>query len=181
LEFELAKFLFKHAEMPVNQMDTLLEIWATLLLELGSNPLFTNHTDLYHVIDSMSVGAVKWENFKITYKCKQDVQDEPDEQDEVIELGSQDVIHNLLGCTDFKDQMDFMPYQEFDATSDQRCWEDFMSGDWAWDKADKIISSNPLAARATLVPIILGSDKTTVSVATGQMDYYLLSHTKGVW
>ena len=29
-------------------------------------------------------------------------------------------------------------------------------------------------ARATLVPIILGSDKTTVSVATGQTDYYPL-------
>ncbi|KAI5982896.1 hypothetical protein F5J12DRAFT_899934 [Pisolithus orientalis] len=90
LEFELAKFLFKHAEMPANQINMLLEIWAASLLELGGNPLFANHTDLYHVIDSMSVGAVKWENFKITYKCKWDVQDEPDEQDEVIKLGSQD-------------------------------------------------------------------------------------------
>ncbi|KAI5982895.1 hypothetical protein F5J12DRAFT_788021 [Pisolithus orientalis] len=49
-----------------------------------------------------------------------------------------------------------------------------MLGDWAWDKADKIIGNNPSAARATLVPIILGSDKTTVSIATGQTDYYLL-------
>ncbi|KAI6144676.1 hypothetical protein BKA82DRAFT_4330895 [Pisolithus tinctorius] len=144
LEFELAKFLFKCAEMPANQIDTLLEIWATLLLELGGNPLFANHTDLYCVIDSMSVGTVKWENFKITYKHKWD------------------------------DQMDFMPYWEFNATSDQRCWEDFMLGNWAWGESDKIISDNPSAARATLVPIILGSDKPTVSIATGQTDYYPL-------
>ncbi|KAI6006244.1 hypothetical protein F5J12DRAFT_905734 [Pisolithus orientalis] len=80
-------------------------------------------------------------------------------------------------CTDFKDQMDFVPYQEFNATSDQRCWEDFMSGNWAWDEVvctGFVSINNPLAARATLVPIILGSDKTTVSIATGQMDYYLL-------
>ena len=79
--------------MPANQIDTLLEIWAALLLGLGGNPLFTDHTDLYRVIDSMSVGAVKWENFKITYKRKWNGEDEPDEQDEVIELtgqGSQD-------------------------------------------------------------------------------------------
>ncbi|KAI6039615.1 hypothetical protein EDC04DRAFT_2867920 [Pisolithus marmoratus] len=56
----------------------------------------------------------------------------------------------------------------------QRHWEDFMSGDWAWEEADKIISINSLTTRATLVPIILGSDKTTVSIATGQMDYYPL-------
>ncbi|KAI6008314.1 hypothetical protein F5J12DRAFT_905371 [Pisolithus orientalis] len=177
IEFELAKFLFKHAEMLANQINTLLEIWATSLLKLGGNPLFTNHMDLYHVIDSMSVGTVKWENFKITYKHKRDGQDELDEQDKVIELGGPDpcqVIHNLLGHADIKDEMDFVPYQEFDATSDQRHWEDFMLGNWAWDEVDKIISDNPSVGRATLVPIILGSDKTTVSVATGQTDYYPL-------
>ena len=160
MEFELAEFLFKRAEMPANQIDMLLEIWSASLLELGGNPLFTDHTDLYRVIDSMSVGEVKWEIFKITHKRKQDGQDG---QDEVIELaqGSQDgeddqdgpeapwmsdvydvwyqdprqVVHNLLGRTDIKDEMDFIPYQEFDATNDQRHWEDFMSGDWAWDEA----------------------------------------------
>ncbi|KAI6009051.1 hypothetical protein EDC04DRAFT_2581766, partial [Pisolithus marmoratus] len=200
LEFELAKFLFKHVEMPASQIDTLLKIWATSLIELGGNPLFSNHTDLYHVIDSMSVGAVKWENFKITYKCKCKDGQNMDEQDELIKLaglGGQDgqdepdapwmfdvydiwyqdlhqVIHNPLRCTNIKDEMDFIPYQEFNVTNEERHWEDFMSGDWAWEEVDKIISINLLTARATLVPIILGSDKTTVSVATRQMDYYPL-------
>ncbi|KAI5992849.1 hypothetical protein EDC04DRAFT_2872713 [Pisolithus marmoratus] len=193
VQFELAKFLFKHAEMPASQIDTLLKIWATSLIELGSNPLFANHTDLYRVIDSMSVGAVKWENFKITYKCKRQDGQNADEQDELIKLaglGGQDgqdepnapwmfdvydvwyqdphqVIHNLLRCTDIKDEMDFIPYQEFNATNKQRHWEDFMSGDWAWEEADKIISVNSLTTGATLAPIILGSDKTTT-------DYYPL-------
>ncbi|KAI6008460.1 hypothetical protein EDC04DRAFT_2871492 [Pisolithus marmoratus] len=177
-EFELAKFLFKHTEMLASQINTLLKIWATSLIELGGNPLFANHTDLYHVIDSMSVGAVKWENFKITYKCKHQDGQNADEQDELIELaglgGPCQVIHNLLRCTNIKDEMDFIPYQEFNAMNKQRHWEDFMLGDWAWEEADKIISVNPSTTGATLAPIILGSDKTTVSIATGQMDYYPL-------
>ncbi|KAI6024354.1 hypothetical protein EDC04DRAFT_2869494 [Pisolithus marmoratus] len=39
---------------------------------------------------------------------------------------------------------------------------------------DQIIHGNPSMVGATLVPIILGSDKTTVSIVTGQTDYYLL-------
>ncbi|KAI6009063.1 hypothetical protein EDC04DRAFT_2610780 [Pisolithus marmoratus] len=58
---------------------------------------------LYHVIDSMSVGAVKWENFKITYKCKCKDGQNMDEQDELIKLaglGGQDGQDepDALGC-----------------------------------------------------------------------------------
>ncbi|KAG2737105.1 hypothetical protein P692DRAFT_201677171, partial [Suillus brevipes Sb2] len=52
-------------------------------------------------------------------------------------------------------------------------WQDFMSGDWGWAQAD-IISKDADTHGSTFVPVILGSDKTTVSVATGQNDYYPL-------
>lgn len=39
---------------------------------------------------------------------------------------------------------------------------------------DKIAAENPGNHGAMLVPIILGSDKTTVSVATGNNEYYPL-------
>ncbi|KAG1807397.1 hypothetical protein EV424DRAFT_1647048 [Suillus variegatus] len=48
-----------------------------------------------------------------------------------------------------------------------------MSGDWAWNQVD-IISEDPETLGSTFVPVILGSDKTTVSVATGANDYYPL-------
>ena len=48
-----------------------------------------------------------------------------------------------------------------------------MSGDWAWKEAD-IISQDPATHGAMLVPVVLGSNKTTVSVATGQNKYYPL-------
>ena len=70
----------------------------------------------------------------------QDGQDEPEApwMSDVYDVWYRDlrqVVHNLLGRTDIKDEMDFVPYREFDATNDQRHWEDFMSGDWAWDEA----------------------------------------------
>jgi hypothetical protein len=37
-----------------------------------------------------------------------------------------------------------------------------------------VISKDPLTHGSMFVPIILGSDKTTVSVATGQNEYYPL-------
>jgi len=48
-----------------------------------------------------------------------------------------------------------------------------MSGDWAYKQAD-IIAKDPMTHGSVFVPVILGSDKTTVSVATGQTDYYPL-------
>ncbi|KIM58835.1 hypothetical protein SCLCIDRAFT_27705 [Scleroderma citrinum Foug A] len=46
-----------------------------------------------------------------------------------------------------------------------------MSGNWAWTQADTI-AEDEATYGVTFVPIILGSDKTTVSVATGQNDYW---------
>ncbi|KAI5981089.1 hypothetical protein EDC04DRAFT_2875105 [Pisolithus marmoratus] len=179
--------------MLAKKINTLLDFWAALLLLLGGTPLFANRKDLYCMIDHTSVGTVQWENFKIQHK--HDVQHAPDEQNEQDEQGKlieledgQDgldrleapwmfdtydvwyrdpcqVVHNLLVCADIKDEMDFMPYQEFNGANEQRCWENFMSGDWAWN--DAIIHGDPFMVGATLVPIILGSDKTTVSVVTG--------------
>lgn len=73
-----------------------------------------------------------------------------------------------------------------------------MSGDWAWKQAvqyfpisficstsshftlqDKI-AEDPTTHGATFCPIILGSDKTTVSVATGAHDYWPLYISNGL-
>ncbi|KAH8978470.1 hypothetical protein EDB86DRAFT_3090503 [Lactarius hatsudake] len=68
--------------------------------------------------------------------------------------------------------MDFGPYRAFDKDG-THVYEHMMSGDWAWEQATKIARDLRTHGSA-FVPIILGSDKTTVSVATGQTDYYPL-------
>ncbi|KAN0078151.1 hypothetical protein V8E55_010208 [Tylopilus felleus] len=83
------------------------------------------------------------------------------------------VIDDIIGNVDFENLMDFVPYREYDTETNTRRWRDFMSSDWAWEEAD-LIARDLASHGALLMPIILGSDKTTVSVATGQHDYYLL-------
>ncbi|KAJ6607747.1 hypothetical protein B0H10DRAFT_1956000 [Mycena sp. CBHHK59/15] len=88
------------------------------------------------------------------------------------------VLHQQLANPDFKGEMDFAPKQVF-GEGDSREYQDFMSGNWAWRQAD-IIVEDPATHGSTFVPIILGSDKTTVSVATGQNEYYPLYMSNGL-
>ncbi|KAL4066172.1 hypothetical protein J3A83DRAFT_4360405 [Scleroderma citrinum] len=163
LDFELTEFLFAQAEMPAKKIDMLLEIWAASLLALGREPLYANHTDLYHVIDSISLARLS--NNMAPWMSN---------THNVWYQDPHKVIHNLLACTDFIGEMNYVPYWKYDAANDKRCWQDFMSGDWAWQEADRIISEDPTTVRATLILIILGSNKTTVLVATGQTNHYPL-------
>ncbi|KIJ67663.1 hypothetical protein HYDPIDRAFT_25142 [Hydnomerulius pinastri MD-312] len=48
-----------------------------------------------------------------------------------------------------------------------------MSGDWAWEQVD-IITEDQNTLGSTFVPIILGSNKTTVSVGMGNNEFYPL-------
>ncbi|KIK34572.1 hypothetical protein CY34DRAFT_97728 [Suillus luteus UH-Slu-Lm8-n1] len=84
-----------------------------------------------------------------------------------------EVVQNMLTNPDYATEMDYRPYRKFSTDGNACQWQDFMSGDWAWNQAD-IISKDPDTTGSTFVPVILGSDKKTVSVATGASDYYPL-------
>ncbi|KAI6142023.1 hypothetical protein BKA82DRAFT_4331589 [Pisolithus tinctorius] len=95
------------------------------------------------------------------------------------------INHTILGdvqwenfCISYTGDMDYWPFQEYESATDKRQWEDFMSGDWVWTQVD-IISRDSTTHGSTFVPIILGSDKTTMSVATSQNDYYPLYLSTG--
>lgn len=90
--------------------------------------------------------------------------------------------------------MDFAPKRVF-VVDGSREYGDFMSGNWAWKQAvhphlvprpfsdaesQDEIARDPKTHGAVFVPAILGSDKTTVSVATGQNDYYPLYLLNGL-
>ncbi|KAI6009093.1 hypothetical protein EDC04DRAFT_2871413 [Pisolithus marmoratus] len=113
------------------------------------------HKDLYSTIDRTCLGDVKWQNFSIKY--------------------SQNLDKPAPWINpDLTAQMDYRPYHEYDLKIGKCHFQDFMSGDWVWDQADIIANDHPECKGSTFVPIILGSDKTTISVAMGQHDYYPL-------
>ncbi|EIW82031.1 hypothetical protein CONPUDRAFT_152917 [Coniophora puteana RWD-64-598 SS2] len=152
-----------------------MDLWGVLLTKHHDHPPFANHTDMYKTIDTIRAGEVPWESFMMSYKGPRPAHDVPPWMDQTYDVwfcDPQTIIKNMLGNPDFKDSMDYTPYREFDVLGSRR-WEDMFSGDWAWDQVDEI-AKDPAAAGCTFVPVILGSDKTTMSVATSHTEYYPL-------
>jgi Plavaka transposase len=168
--------------MSANSIDSLSQLMRATLIAHGVQPgdidLFERNDNLLATIDSTLVGDVPWQSFSMSY-------DGPLPQAQAGNIpmwmttsydvwyrDPRELLQNMLANRDFNGEFDYVPYREFDAKKTRR-WRDFMSGDWAWKEADSI-AHNPDTHGAMLVPLILGSDKTTVSVATGQNEYYPL-------
>ena len=99
------------------------------------------------------------------------------------------LLKNMLANPEFASFFDYSLYRQFDDKGNCQ-YEHLMSGDWAWMQAvitllvsllaytkiypKDIISKDPAMHGAMFVPIILGSDKTTVSVAMGHTEYWPL-------
>jgi hypothetical protein len=110
---------------------------------------------------------------------------------ETYELNVRNVLHVLegqLADRDFNDSCNYSPYKEFDPKGN-RVWSNLLSGEWAYREAvsssfsvvfvsldthliQDEIAKLPGTRGAMLVPVIAGSDKTTVSVATGSQEYH---------
>ncbi|KAF8508678.1 hypothetical protein BU17DRAFT_77929 [Hysterangium stoloniferum] len=163
-QFELAELLYSKGQMLAGNIDQLMKIWAMHGDEHGEESPFLNHNDLYKTIDTTTIGDVPWQYFITTY------------DNEILQVGEVHswmtakhtvwfhnphlLVHNILSNPDFKDTFDTSPYQEHDT-----------NGNWASRHAN-IITKDVTTHGSMFVPIILGSDKTTVSVATGHTEYW---------
>ncbi|KAG2082117.1 hypothetical protein BD769DRAFT_1633461 [Suillus cothurnatus] len=138
-------------------------------------PPFADHKDLYNVIDATQLGDVPWQSFSVQYtgECPEVVPPWMNDEFEVWYRDPRAMAYNILANPTFKDEINYTPFHEYNASDNTCQWKDFMSGDWAWQQADTI-SKDPETHGSALVPIILGSDKTTVSVGTGNTEYYPL-------
>ncbi|KAI5992692.1 hypothetical protein EDD15DRAFT_2167831 [Pisolithus albus] len=179
LEFEMAEFLFTRSQMPQAQVDMLMRLWVASMLHHNDQAPFADHTDLHRVIDAIPLGDVPWKSIQAQYSGNIPDEGAASWMRKSYEVWFRDpnpIVENLLGNPDFNNHFDYMPYREF-KPSGQRRWENMMSGNWAWNYAvhqRDMLAGDPSMHGAMLVPIILGSNKTTVSVTTGQNDYYPL-------
>ncbi|KAG2052553.1 hypothetical protein BDR06DRAFT_983099 [Suillus hirtellus] len=166
--------------MSAGDINKLMHLWGLGLTHHGDAPPFVDHWDLYSTIDKTPIGDIPWQSFLMKYSAD----DDPNSNltlwmDMTYTMWFCDpctIIHNMLGNPNFKNEIDYAPYWEWKGTGDSATcqWCNMMSGDWAWDQAVNNIAKDPATYGSTFVPVILRSDKTTVSVVTGQNDYYLL-------
>ncbi|KAG8212971.1 hypothetical protein J3R82DRAFT_11350 [Butyriboletus roseoflavus] len=78
---------------------------------------------------------------------------------------------DILSNPEFDGHVDYAPYQDFTHTDKTHQYEHLMSGDWMWTQVDSI-SQNEHTQEGAFIPIILSSNKTTVTMGTGQQDYW---------
>ncbi|KAI9444428.1 hypothetical protein F5148DRAFT_1278259 [Russula earlei] len=73
------------------------------------------------------------------------------------------VLQDQLASSDLHGHFYYVPYMQFNEKKDH-VWSNLMSGTWAWQEADDILHEMPNVQGVMLVLIIVGSDKTTMSI-----------------
>lgn len=165
-------------------------MWAASVMEYGGDAPWKDAAELYGTIDDIQHGNSPWKVYQVRYNGPLPRGTPPKWMMQSYELcmrDSRQVLHHQLATSDFKDKINMVPYQQFDYKG-QRSWSNLMSADWAWKQAACLISScaklkltllmQDLIAGdvsthdAMFVPVVAGSDKTTVSVATGHQEYH---------
>ncbi|KAH6868892.1 hypothetical protein BKA70DRAFT_1211207 [Coprinopsis sp. MPI-PUGE-AT-0042] len=129
--------------------------------------------DLYSTVDEIQAGSAPFKTVYFQYSGPLP-SNPPKWMTQKYELCVRDtrqVIKNTLATANFANEFDTQPYRQFHSNAD-RIYSNLLSGDWAWNEADKIAKEVQDSAGAMLVPIISGLDKTTVSVATGHQEYH---------
>ncbi|KAJ7719659.1 hypothetical protein B0H16DRAFT_1794428 [Mycena metata] len=178
VQFKTADFLFRRVEMSQGNIDYLLELWGLSLMKHGDLGPYDNYQQLYAAIDSIGAGNAPWKCLKTAADPRADAPDWARQEYEIWYRNPDVVIRNMLDNPDFNGEFDTTPYIELDHDG-QRRWSDFMSGNFSWKHCDEIIHADPSCAGAMYVPTILGADKTTVSVATGNVEYHPLYQSIG--
>jgi hypothetical protein len=136
LQFEVADFLFRRNQMSAGDINHLLDLWAACLATTNIESPFSKATHLYNTIDLTPLGDVSWESFALQYNGHQPVENAPPWMQAEYDVWFRDprsLVHNLLSNPDFKSGFDYAPYQEYAAGVHR--FQDFMSGNWAWNQA----------------------------------------------
>ncbi|KAI9574134.1 hypothetical protein HD554DRAFT_2010478, partial [Boletus coccyginus] len=125
---------------------------------------FLSAAHIYATIDQIYSGGTPWECLKVSSNIT---------EYEVWYHNVDHVLTEIFNNSDFKDKFDYHAFTYTDQQG-QRWWLDFMSGNYAWGQSDKIYADDHSTDDAMYCGIILSSDKTTISVTTGNIEYHSL-------
>ncbi|KAJ6524384.1 hypothetical protein DFH09DRAFT_1286341 [Mycena vulgaris] len=172
VQFKLADFLFHKVQMSSKNIDHLLELWALSAMKNEASGPFQNYQQLYETIDSTKLGDAPWQCFQTEpLAVGEDAPEWARRSYEIWYRDPETVVANMLENPDFDGAFDTAPYVHLDSDGKRR-WHDFMSANFAWRHSDRIYEDDPTTEGAMYTPLFFGSDKTTVSVATGDVEYH---------
>ncbi|KAI9459974.1 hypothetical protein HD554DRAFT_2323915 [Boletus coccyginus] len=158
--------------MSAGKTDILMDILASLYE--GQDLPFRSHDDLYTSIDAIPYGECPWQSFSVKYLglLPMDPLSWMLTNYDVWYCDPLSLLEQQFWNPEFAGAIDYAAKVVTDENG--RCEVcDLMSGQWAWDQSE-LIAQDPDTHGATFAPIVLGSDKTMVSVSTGNTEYYPL-------
>lgn len=136
IAFETAEFLFKHKKMSMADIDFLCQLWAASLAPHHDSPPFSNHRELHRTRDA-SVGGVPWQSVGFSYDTDGPrPENVPSWMENEYTVWFRDpllLFKNILENSSFANLFDYIPHRQY--VNGIRCYENFMSGDWAWKQA----------------------------------------------
>lgn len=134
--FELAEVLYLKAHLSQSIINQLLDIWSATLVPHGDPPPIADHRDLHAQIDAVNLGDVQWESYTAQYRwLRTESGSVPEWMLAKYQLWFRDprrVIHNIFSNPEFASDIDYVPHRDFQ--DEERRYQDFMSGDWAWEQ-----------------------------------------------
>ncbi|KAJ3966017.1 hypothetical protein EV361DRAFT_1028835 [Lentinula raphanica] len=167
IEFDFAHLHFVCLQSLAAEIKLALDMWAAQVLVSGGDPddqPWVNADQLYETIDA--IDDINYQGHRPPVP--------PTWMTQKYTLLIRDIralFHYQMRMKDFDDsQFNKVPYRQFNKQG-ERVRSNIMSADWAWKQCD-IIAEDPANHGAMFVPFVSGSDKTTVSVATGHQEYH---------
>ncbi|KAI1783345.1 hypothetical protein LXA43DRAFT_903762 [Ganoderma leucocontextum] len=182
-KFEFAVWNFKRVQTSKDEVNDLLRIVAAQKALETDDPdaynMYKNSDDLLNTIDATPYGDLPWTCFHLTYTGPI-TPDTPAWKRQTYIIYTRNplrVAEQITASSDFLHTWDDRPYEEYTGPECRR-FANLMSGRWANKKADEL-AEDPQMHGAMLVPVVLGADKTTVSVMTGHQQYHPLYMSLG--
>ena len=128
----------------INILMQLMAVWQNSWSELEGlepiDPPFNSARHMQSVIDSILLGDVPWEGFKVMYDGEVPEHNAPSWMKNTYDVWFRnplEVMEAQIGNCDFKGKIDYAPKQVL-GKDGKRQFTDLMSGDWSWEQAVSI-------------------------------------------
>ena len=135
--FELSEILYLKAHLSQCIINQLLDVWSETLIPHDDTPPLTDHRDLHLQIDAVKLGNIPWRSYTAQYQWLYPENGPiPEWMATKYQLWYRDprqVIHHILINPEFASGIDYAPYHDFH--EGKRRYQDFMSGNWAWEQS----------------------------------------------
>ncbi|KAI9436783.1 hypothetical protein BJY52DRAFT_1130347 [Lactarius psammicola] len=179
LEYEWAYYHYVQLQSSAKDIQRGLDLWRATVMRYWADHdscdgvPWKSATEMYGTIDSISVGGVGWTTYQLSYSGPRPTGTLPRWMQETYELNVRNILsifEEQLASKEFDGKFEYVPYEEYNEKG-SRVYSNLMSGNWAFREADTI-SQDMKTHGSMFVPVIAGSDKTTVSIATGNQEYH---------